>query len=73
MNVMGILQNMGNPSLDPTPPDGSELPNSSYGGEGCSTSAVFLRIDIFSQYGEVTHSILETHVCSIDMDYHWLR
>ena len=31
---MGILQNMVNPSLAPTQPEGSELPTFSYGGEG---------------------------------------
>ena len=31
---VGILQNMVNPSLSPTPPEGSELPTVSYGGEG---------------------------------------
>ena len=32
--LMGILQNMVNPSLAPTQPEGSELPTFSYGGEG---------------------------------------
>ena len=31
---MGILQNMVNPSLAPTQPEGSELPTFGYGGEG---------------------------------------
>ena len=31
---VGILQNMVNPSLAPTQPEGSELPTFSYGGEG---------------------------------------
>ena len=31
---MGILQNMVNPSLSPTQPEGSELPTISDGGEG---------------------------------------
>ena len=34
--LMGILQNMVNPSLAPTQPEGSELPTFSYGGEGIS-------------------------------------
>ena len=87
---MGILQNMVNPSLSPTRPDGSELPTFSYGWGGggvgwwgwvgggvggggggvgggggggvkvslvCSNSTVFLRMDIFYQYGEVINSI----------------
>ena len=33
---LGILQNMVNPSLAPTQPEGSELPTFSYGGEGIS-------------------------------------
>ena len=32
--LMGILQNMVNPSLAPTQPEGSEFPTFSYGGEG---------------------------------------
>ena len=32
--LLGILQNMVNPSLAPTQPDGSEFPTFSYGGEG---------------------------------------
>ena len=32
--LMGILQNMVNPSLAPNQPEGSELPTFSYGGEG---------------------------------------
>ena len=32
--LLGILQNMVNPSLAPTQPEGSELPTFSYGGEG---------------------------------------
>ena len=33
-DLLGILQNMVNPSLAPTQPEGSELPTFSYGGEG---------------------------------------
>ena len=32
--LLGILQNMANPSLAPTQPEGPELPTFSYGGEG---------------------------------------
>ena len=32
--LLGILQNMVNPSLAPTQPEGSELPTFIYGGEG---------------------------------------
>ena len=32
--LVGILQNMVNPSLTPTQPEGSELPTFRYGGEG---------------------------------------
>ena len=34
LSIVGILQNMVNPSLAPTQPEGSELPIFSYGGEG---------------------------------------
>ena len=57
---IGDSTNMVNPSLDPTRPDGSELPTFSYGGEGVPRALKqyrFLRIDIFSQYGEVINSI----------------
>ena len=33
-HLLGILQNMVNPSLAPTQPEGLELPTFSYGGEG---------------------------------------
>ena len=58
---MGILQNMVNSSLAPTHPEGSELPTFSYGGEGIprvlKQYRFLLRMDIFSQYGEVINSI----------------
>ena len=54
---LGILQNMVNPSLAPTQPEGSELPTFSYGGEGIprvlKQYRFFLRMDIFSQYNFV--------------------
>ena len=45
---------MVNPSLAPTQPEGPELPTFSYGGEGIPRVLKqyrFLRMDIFSQYG----------------------
>ena len=57
---MGILQNMVNPSLAPTQPEGSELPTFRYGGESIARVLKqyhFLHVDIFSQYGEVINSI----------------
>ena len=58
--IMGILQNMVNPSLAPTQPEGSELPTISYGGEGILRVLQQYR---FSPYGyifpirEVSNSI----------------
>ena len=46
--VLGILQNMVNPSLAPTQPEGSELPTFSYGGEGIPRVLKQYR---FSPYG----------------------
>ena len=58
--LMGILQNMVNPSLAPTQPEGSELPTFSYGGEGIPRALKQYRFSphayIF-QYGEVINSI----------------
>ena len=42
--LVGILQNMVNMSLDPTSPDGPELPTFSHGGEGIPHNTVFLHI-----------------------------
>ena len=47
---MGILQNMVNPSLAPTQPEGSELPTLSYGGEGIPRALKQYR---FSQHGYI--------------------
>ena len=58
--LLGILQNMVNPSLAPTQPEGSELPTISYGGEGIPR---VLQQYPFSPYGyifpirEVSNSI----------------
>ena len=57
---LGILQNMVNPSLAPTQPEGSELSTFSYGDEDIPRvlkQYLFLRMDIFSQYGEVINSL----------------
>ena len=75
MALVGILQNIVNPSLAPTQPEGSELPTFSYGDEGIPRVLIqyrFLRMDISSQYGEVyqTQSIRETHICTIGLDHH---
>ena len=60
MRSVGILQNMVNPSLAPTQPEGLELPTFTYGGEGIPRVLKqyrFLCMDISSQYGEVINSI----------------
>ena len=63
----------------PTQPDlaGRNCPLSAMGVKVslvCSNSIVFLRIDIFSQYGEVINSINpREHLCTIDLDHHWPR
>ena len=48
--LLGILQNMVNPSLAPTQPEGSELPTISYGGEGIPRVLKQYR---FSPYGYI--------------------
>ena len=75
---MGIWQNMVNPSLVPTQPEGSELPTFGYGGEGIPRGLKQYR---FSPYGYIfpntvklsTQSIRETHMYTIGLDHHWLR
>ena len=48
--LLGILQNMVNPSLAPTQTEGSELPTFSYGGEGIPRVLKQYR---FSPYGYI--------------------
>ena len=50
---------MVNPSVDPTWPDGSELPTFSYECQGIPNSTVFvcIFIDVFSECGEVFNSV----------------
>ena len=48
--TVGILQNMVNPSLAPTQPEGSELPSFSYGGEGIPRALTQYR---FSPHGYI--------------------
>ena len=56
-----ILQNVVNPSLDPTQPDASELPTFSYGSEGILRGLkqyrFFSASIYFQKYGEVINSI----------------
>ena len=47
---VGILQNMVNPSLAPTQPEGSELPTFGYGGESIPR---VLNSTVFSPYGYI--------------------
>ena len=48
--LLGILQNMVNPSLTPTQPEGSELPTFSYGGESMPR---VLKQYVFSPHGYI--------------------
>ena len=77
---VGILQNMVNPSLDPTQPDhadGSELPTVNYGGEGIPRvfSTVFLRILSFFFPIRWSHELNESQkrICPFELDRNWLR
>ena len=77
---VGILQIMVNPSLEPTRPDGSELHTCSYGCEGLLRVlwqySFFLHfIDVYfpSTVKWSTQCIRKTHICSVDLDHHWLR